>query len=153
MYNIHHILHIIYYAPFILGLQKIKNFWPIPCVLLFLDANSKSRHFRRYIQQPVVGFISSACNLEFGIGSHKQGRCAHRHTCSSNLPSSPSFIQRLNSVRAVEKKAKCSIFPFLLHFVKKKKKTFRTMWPSFAICRRLMFFCRRFEIYWRRFEG
>ena len=119
MYNIHHILHIIYYAPFILGLQKIKNFWPIPCVLLFLDANSKSRHFRRYIQQPVVGFISSACNLEFGIGSHKQGRCAHRHTCSSNLPSSPSFIQRLNSVRAVEKKAKCSIFPFLLHFVKK----------------------------------
>ena len=48
-----------------LGLQKINNFWSTPNVLLFLDANSKSRRFGRYLQKPVVNFMPSTATLNF----------------------------------------------------------------------------------------
>ena len=50
-----------------LGLQKINNFWSTPSVLLFLDANSKSRRFGRYLQKPVVSFMPSTATLNFFV--------------------------------------------------------------------------------------
>ena len=50
-----------------LGLQKIKKFWSTPSVLLFLDANSKSRRFGRYLQKPVVSFMPSTATLIFFV--------------------------------------------------------------------------------------
>ena len=48
-----------------LGLQKIKT-----SVLLFLDANSKSRRFGRYLQnipKPGRELYALHCNLEFSV--------------------------------------------------------------------------------------
>ena len=50
-----------------LGLQKIKKFWSTPSVLLFLDANSKSRRFGRYLQKPAVSFMPSTATLIFFV--------------------------------------------------------------------------------------
>ena len=59
--------HIYIYIYIHLGLQKIKKFWSTPSVLLFLDANSKSRRFGRYLQKPVVSFMPSTATLIFFV--------------------------------------------------------------------------------------
>ena len=61
----HMFRRLLIYIYIYLGLQKINNFWSTPNVLLFLDANSKSRGFGRYLKKPVVSFMPSTATLNF----------------------------------------------------------------------------------------
>ena len=134
-----------------LGLQKIKKFWSTPSVLLFLDANSKSRRFGRYLQKPVVSFMPSTATLIFFViprppeliidfahgkslvsnGLSQNKSCipmrmvmctrTHTHAQCSNLQSWPCFFQKHNSVRTLQKRSRRLNISIFLHIAETLK--------------------------------
>ena len=89
-------IYIHIYIYIYLGLQNINNFWSTPSVLLFLDANSKSRGFWSIPPKTGRELYALHCNLEFSVTPRPPELIidfAHGKSLVSNgLPQNKSWI-------------------------------------------------------------